>query len=122
MLDISGPQMRKLLSILSFYIGIVYVIMNLQSASEVSSFALISNFKILPSWLYGAMFIVLGLAMYKTMNNRLCKIGRYVAAIGMTLYLFCWLANVAISNYDSMQVFYYPIISFFYLIEALSAK
>lgn len=121
MLDISGPQMRKLLSILSLYVGIVYITFNVSQTSEISSTFVSRNSMFLPYWLYGIVFIILGIIMYKTINIRLCKAGRIIAAIGMAVYLFCWIANVML-NLQSMQVFYYPIISLFYLIEALSAK
>ena len=119
-LIISGFDIRAVLGIIAFNLGVIYLWFGFFVDINTLASTYQYQAEIVPLWVYGIMFLLLGIGTLSTNNEkyRLTMLGRNIAVFGMSLLLLfnlTFLVDFAISAFAV-----YPILSYAYFCEAFT--
>lgn len=90
----SGPEMRRLVALVSVFWGIVRVLDGWSGLLPKPAF---ENVDLLPNLIYGVMYLGLGLGLFCTMGARRTRPGRLVAALACGVYLVAGIDLLGVS-------------------------
>ena len=119
LLNVTGPQVRTILAIISFHLGIAYAVFSVGTVLETLEVYGYQQ-SILPLWVFACLFLSLAILTFYTVDKRLTYAGRHVAAFGMSVYILYSLTFIPHVALTALAI--YPLLAIIYFLEAFAKE